>query len=171
MKSGAEFSQDRKYRYLLWREWDGRKPYAMFIGLNPSTADETKDDATIRRLIRFAYDWKFGGMFMLNIFAYRATDPKEMKSAENPIGEIYNSNNQRNDDFIFEYADRLSVIKVVACWGNHGRYLDRGNQVRELLKESQGLANIGGLQAFKMTKQGQPSHPLYLPQTATTKAI
>ena len=74
---GADISPCGKYRYSLWRDWDwqGFANRVMFVGLNPSTADATNDDPTIRRCVRFATDWGFGGLVMVNLFAYRATDP------------------------------------------------------------------------------------------------
>ncbi|MCU7816788.1 MAG: DUF1643 domain-containing protein [Candidatus Thiodiazotropha sp. (ex Rostrolucina anterorostrata)] len=83
---GAVLSPDRDYRYSLWRIWQPDDPYALFIGLNPSTADEYENDPTIRRCIRFAKDWGFGGLYMANLFAIRATKPKIMKAHHAPIG-------------------------------------------------------------------------------------
>ena len=82
----AVFSPCRTYRYALSRVWAADKPYALFIGLNPSTADETLDDPTIRRCIDFAKRWGYGGLVMANLFAYRATNPSEMKAATDPVG-------------------------------------------------------------------------------------
>ena len=72
------FSQDREFRYTLWRQWGRVVKTVAFIGLNPSTADEQVDDPTVRRCIRFAKDWGYDAMWMMNIFAFRATDPKVM---------------------------------------------------------------------------------------------
>lgn len=148
-QSGALFSICRRYRYRLWRSWDTEKPLVAFIGLNPSTADETLDDPTIRRCIGFARDWGFGGMAMLNIFAFRATDPKVMKAAADPIGPA-------NDVWLAKTAGEVSL--TVACWGSHGSHLDRGAQVlRSVL--------TGPLKCFGLTAGGQPKHPLYLART------
>ena len=87
----ATFSPDRNYRYTLWRRWLDRRPSLMVIGLNPSTADETKDDPTVRRCICFARDWGFGALCMTNLFAFRATDPNLMKAAPEPIGDANNA--------------------------------------------------------------------------------
>lgn len=76
MNTNAILSEDRKYRYVLSRIWDESKPMVMIIGLNPSTADETKNDPTIIRCIDFAKSWGYGGVYMLNLFAFRATLPK-----------------------------------------------------------------------------------------------
>lgn len=87
--SGAEFSPCRVWRYALWRRWDfgSRCNMVAFVGLNPSTADESLDDATIRRCINFAKSWGYDGMYMLNAYAFRATDPRDMKAFHEPIGK------------------------------------------------------------------------------------
>ena len=146
MIKGAQFSDCRNYRYALWRTWGPGDGHVMFIGLNPSTADETRDDPTIRRCIGFAKKWGFGGINMLNLFAYRATDPKDLKKAADPIGP-------KNNDYLTMYLDAGGMS--IACWGVHGGYLDRGRQVIDLLV-------IDNLQCFGLTKNGQPKHPLYL---------
>jgi hypothetical protein len=144
MIKGAHFSFDNKHRYALWRTWDESKGHVMFIGLNPSTADEKKDDPTVRRCICFAQDWGYGGIYMMNIFAYRTTYPVVLMAAYSPIG-VY------NDRFLVKYAKMSSM--VIACWGGHGHINNRGNQVKEILPK---LYHLG------LTKYGQPKHPLYL---------
>ena len=144
---GAELSKDRVYRYTLWRVWDMEKLVLAFIGLNPSTANETEDDPTITRCVNYAKAWGYGGLFMLNIFAFRATDPQAMKAASDPVG-------QDNDRWIIRVADKVKI--VVAAWGNHGEFMDRGKAVIELLHEFD-LYYLG-----KLTKGGHPGHPLYL---------
>lgn len=145
--SGAEFSPCRKYRYALYRFWGGKwSEYAMFVGLNPSTADETLDDPTIRRCISFAKDWGYGGLYMTNLFAYRATQPEDMKRADDPVGPD-------NDYWLRKIAGQASV--VVAAWGTHGTYGGRHSAVRAMLPN---------LHCLRLTKDGHPSHPLYLPK-------
>jgi hypothetical protein len=146
MKSGAELSACKKYRYSLWRIWGNtaNPKCVMFIGLNPSTADEYEDDPTIRRCIAFAKAWGYDGLYMVNLFAYRATNPNDMKLAENPVGSD-------NDLSILKIASKVEL--AVACWGNLGKYKQRDEAVREL---------VNNLQALKITKLNQPSHPLYL---------
>ena len=100
LKTGAIFSGCRTYRYTLWRSWDRDKGDVMFIGLNPSTADETLNDPTVRRCINYAKSWGYGGIYMANMFAFRATDPKEMKQAKDPIG-------YRNDFWLMDMAQRV----------------------------------------------------------------
>lgn len=146
MDKGAQFSPDRIYRYALWRTWEQCNGHILFIGLNPSTADETEDDPTIRRCIGFAKDLGYGGIYMLNIFAYRATSPKVLMKAENPVGE-------KNNHFLQMYFDPIGFN--IACWGMWGKYLNRGREVIEMLGEE-------GLHCFGLTRYGQPRHPLYL---------
>jgi hypothetical protein len=147
MKTNAELSTCRKYRYALWRTWDESKPFAMFVGLNPSTADEIEDDPTIRRCINFASSWGFGGLCMTNLFAYRATDPNAMFAEKDPVGP-------ENDKWIISLAKEAGIL--VAAWGNDGVYLGRSKQVQKILPP---------LHCLKLNKSGEPSHPLYLPGT------
>lgn len=154
MKRATIFSPDRKYRYTLWREWNiYNSTYAMFIGLNPSTADEIEDDPTIRRCIGFAKAWGYGALCMTNAFAFRATDPAVMKSDPLPIGPDNN-----------KWLRRLSKDAgiIIAAWGVHGSFLDRDKAILKLLPE---------LDCLGVTKDGHPKHPLYLPKTAKPQAF
>lgn len=148
MKNDAEFSECRKYRYALWRTWDDAKPYAMFIGLNPSTADEVNDDPTITRCINYAKEWGYGGLCMTNLFAYRATEPNEMMLVAEPIG-------LENDDWLKKLAKDAGVI--VAAWGNNGAYLGRSSEI---------LAVLPNLKCLKKNQTGEPAHPLYQSKSA-----
>ena len=144
----AEFSVDGKYRYRLSRYWEESTPNTvLFICLNPSTADAEQDDPTVRRLIGFAKDWGFDGMELVNLFAFRATSPDDMKSAEEPVGPV-------NDNVI---RDECKLANQVVCaWGNHGQHLKRGNEVLDL------VCSITKPYCFGATGLGQPKHPLYL---------
>ena len=143
MKS-AKFSPCRKYRYELWRWWDKSKGFVLFIGLNPSTADETSDDPTIRRCINFVKDWGFGGLCMANLFAYRATEPKQMMISDEPIGPD-------NDITLKNLA--LKADMIVAAWGGNGVFNDRDKEVLSMIKRMLCLGK---------TKNGHPRHPLYV---------
>jgi hypothetical protein len=144
----ATFSACRTWRYRLSREW-GDGPRLNIIGLNPSTADETQDDPTIRRCIRFARDWGYSGLVMTNIFAFRSTDPKGLTTARDPIGP---------DNDVALVAEALAAGEVVAAWGVWGRWFRRGERVEQLLAS----ADVT-LKVFGLTKGGYPKHPLYLP--------
>jgi hypothetical protein len=147
----AVFSPDRKHRYTLKRRWWSDPPgqTVAFIGLNPSTADETQDDPTVRRCINFAKTWGYNAMFMLNIFALRSTDPLALYRAKDPVGPW-------NDDYILKAVEDSSL--VIACWGNHGALLNRGWTVIRLLED----AGVKLMRLGAMTQVGQPRHPLYL---------
>lgn len=128
----------------------------MVIGLNPSTADENKLDPTLRRCARFAYDWGLGGLVMTNLFAFRATDPKDMKLAVDPVGSL-------NDERLARLALGSPELTfghrpfVLAAWGTHGDYLGRNDQVVKLLT-TRGV----DLHCLVKTKGGHPKHPLYV---------
>ena len=143
-KSGAFFSDCRKYRYALWRMWNEHMPIAMIIGLNPSTADQTRNDPTITRCINFSRSWGYGGVCVTNLFGFRATAPTELKAHHEPIGK-------ENDAWIHEMAKRAEI--TVAAWGNHGKFLNRSLEI---------LPSLDQLHCIKMNKSGEPGHPLYL---------
>jgi hypothetical protein len=140
----------RTYRYVLWREVDaGRPGYALFVGLNPSTADEVADDPTVRRCRDFARRWGYGALCLANLFAYRATAPAVLRAARAPVG-------RGNDRWLARLAVGADVI--VAAWGVHGTFAGRDRAVTALLGDR--LACLG------VTKDGHPRHPLYLRRTA-----
>ncbi len=143
VNKNATFSDCRKYRYGLSRTWNGKKKTILFIGLNPSTANEKIDDPTIRRCINYAQNWGYGSLLMVNLFAYRATMPSELKNVKNPIGND-------NDLQIIELSKKADI--AVAAWGNEGTLLNRDKEVKKILPN---------LMCLKINKSGQPSHPLY----------
>jgi hypothetical protein len=147
MTRGARFSRDRRYRYRLWRRWDASRPVVAFCMLNPSTADESSDDPTIRRCIGFARTWGYGGLDVVNLFALRATDPRELRLSRDPIGGL-------NDAYLIDAAARSAAM--VIAWGAHGVFRSRGAAALELLSPR------GRLLALGWTDSGEPRHPLYL---------
>ncbi len=172
MNRNTEFSDCRRYRYTLWREWDcdlltgcaddlaHAGEYLMVIGLNPSTADETNDDPTIRRCIGFAKSWGYGALCMTNLFAFRATDPEVMKRTLAPEGETIDSNTSRNCQWLLETAKGAGMI--LAAWGKHGRHRDRAAAVVRML-------DLYPIHALTLNADGSPKHPLYV--AANTKPI
>ena len=123
----------------------------MFIGLNPSTADETFDDPTIRKCVGFAKRWGYRALCMTNLFAFRATDPHEIKGQAKPIGDD-------NDRWLIECAREAGTI--IAAWGVNGEHMARNEQVLKLL---------GRVECLRTTKYGHPEHPLYVPYEVTPK--
>ncbi len=146
--SWAEFSDCECYRYSLTRVWQGKGRKVMFVMLNPSTADEMRNDPTVERCERRARVLGYGGFRVTNIFAYRATDPKDMRRADDPNGP-------ENDATLLTGAEWSDDI--IAAWGVHGEHRDRGPQVARLLERTKvPLFHLG------LTKAGHPRHPLYV---------
>ena len=153
VETSADFSPCRTYRYALWRTWDKTEPCVLFLGLNPSTADETENDPTITRCIDFAKQWGFGGLCMANLFAFRATQPKDLKQAKAPVGDA-------NDKWLSKLHRDAGL--VVAAWGNHGKHMARSEKIRQ---------EFSNLYYLKLNASGEPSHPLYLKSTLKPKLL
>lgn len=145
--AGATISSCGRYRYSLFRRWNDDAPTSVWIMLNPSTADGTLDDPTIRRVVGYAKAWGDGGIIVVNLFGLRATSPKKIREPGDPIGAGNDGHLQK----LFAYDRR-----IIAAWGRDGCYLDRDLEVMRLL---------GGrtVECLGITKDGHPWHPLYLP--------
>ncbi|WP_294203060.1 DUF1643 domain-containing protein [uncultured Chryseobacterium sp.] len=153
MIKNAIISTCKKYRYSLTRIWDDTKPTVMFIMLNPSTADATDDDPTIRRCIGFAKSWDYGGIVVCNLFAYRSTNPLELLTASDPAGD-------KNLYYLDYYAVRAD--KIICAWGNEAILNRIKNQVKIVEFIFRRKAKIHYLE---LSKNGFPKHPLYLKKT------
>ncbi len=145
---GAVLSPCGAYRYRLWRRW-GSGPRCTFVCLNPSTADAEKSDPTLRRMLAFTRDWGFEQLDVVNLFAFRATRPRDCFRAADPVGP-------ENDQHITE-ATRDAALVVVA-WGAQGCIQGRDRQVLELLRQAGVTPH-----ALRLLRGGAPEHPLYLP--------
>lgn len=150
-ESWAVFSPCRTWRYALLRKLEIKNGIdngtIAFVGLNPSTADEKTNDPTVRRCITYATDWGFGAFIMLNLFAFRATDPKDMKAAADPVGP----DNNGALSMITSKADM-----VIVAWGNDGAYRDRSAEVMQHVISRRPVYHLG------LNSSGEPKHPLYL---------
>jgi hypothetical protein len=148
--AGATFSACGVYRYRLWRRWRGDgAPALCFLMLNPSTADEVTNDATVSRCGERATRLGFGALEVVNLFALRSTDPAALYRHHDPVG-------RENDDAILAAA---RACKLVICgWGNHGALHHRGRSVLAML-----TANRITPHALRLNADGSPAHPLYLP--------
>lgn len=144
MQRSAILSPCRDYRYSLARIWSPTQPTVLFVGLNPSTADDLVDDPTVRRCVGFARRWGFGGMTLVNLFAYRSKDPAELLRATDPIGP-------GNDDHILEGV--RAAERVLLVWGTKGGHLNRDQDILSVLPK---------VHCLGITKAGHPKHPLYL---------
>ena len=148
MEKGAEFSEDRKYRYALWRIWDKTKPLVMFIGLNPSTANEDDNDPTIRSVERISKHNRFGGFYMMNCFPLVSTNPGVLHAFyDTPFHDIEDSENMR---WLLDIKTKCST--VVFAWGNFDVAKERAKSISSYFKDAK---------ALHINKNGSPKHPLY----------
>ena len=141
--NGVTFKNDGQYRLALWRIWDDKLPKVMFIGLNPSTANESTDDPTIRRVKTFAKNWGFGGVYMLNLFTYVTAYPEELKTCRYPVLFA--------DPFLLRYSKLAS--KIIFAWGSFKEAKNRGKEVIQMFPDGEVLG---------INKDGSPKHPLYI---------
>lgn len=155
-RSGAIFSDCGRYRYRLWRMWNPNLPRMCCVMLNPSTADEIDNDATIERRVRHVRKlmdrerMHFGAVEVVNLFALRSTDPAMLRKVDDPVGP-------ENDRSILAaaYAAADSLGRVLCGWGGDGLIGGRHAAVLKLLADR-------SLCALKINKDGTPQHPLYL---------
>lgn len=154
----AIFSPDRKYRYLLTREWSTGNKLINFLMCNPSIADEKILDPTVAKCLWYAIYWGYDKLAVTNIFAYKSTDIKQLDTVIDPIGP-------ENDFYIqsvFEQCKSSSNRIMIAC-GNKGLFLDRYKTILDLAKGTK-----VDLDCLSMTKLKMPSHPLYLSKEILT---
>lgn len=157
-ESSAVISPCGTYRYELNRvwDWDSNLPVVGWVMLNPSTADGTHDDPTIRRCIGLTKRWGHGGIVVRNLYALRATDPQELRRHIDPVGP--------------ENAAYLALAThdafTVCAWGSHPLAIEPGKKlITELTAAGVDIRCLG------LTKTGQPRHPLYIPNSATPQAV
>lgn len=157
MNAGAMFDDTGKYRYLLWRTWDeGKRNPAVFIMLNPSTANAEDDDPTIRRCIGFAKDWGYTGLKVVNLFGLVSSDPKKLATETDPIGP-------ENDYVILSRVPHAGII--IAAWGAFKEAKTRSIQVLNAVQS----VSRSPIYCLGMSKDGSPKHPLYI--RADTKPV
>jgi hypothetical protein len=145
--NGAAFSPDRQYRYALWRIWDKSKPLVMFIGLNPSTANESGNDPTINTVRALSMYWGYGGFYMMNLFAIVSSDPSVLKTHPDPLGE--------NDGWIEKISQQCKT--VVFAWGAFKEAKERCQKIMDQFPDAL---------CIKILKDGSPKHPLFTPYNA-----
>lgn len=145
--TGAALDEKRIFRYALWRRFLEKGPTLMFCMLNPSSADELKNDPTITRCEGFARDLGFARLVVGNLFAFRSTDQRNLKWVEDPVGPD-------NDAWLIKLR-KMSQMCICA-WGVNGGLLGQDHHVMVMLRE------LGPLHCLKKTKAGKPGHPLYL---------
>jgi hypothetical protein len=145
--NGATFSPCRQYRYALWRIWDESKPLIMFIGLNPSNANEDEPDPTINTVRALAMNWGYGGFYMMNLFAIVSSKPEVLKTHPDPLGD--------NDGWIENISAKCK--DVVFAWGAFKEAKERCQKIIDQFPDAL---------CIKILKDGSPKHPLYTPYNA-----
>ncbi len=161
--NGATLSPDRNYRYHLWRSWGNRFQWGIpvpinrrcvFVGLNPSTADECKDDPTIRKCVGFAKLWGFDALDMVNLFAWRSTNPRGLLTVKDPVG-------QENEATLQQVC--TGAGRIVLAWGSHSAKI----QAMVRLRLPMLTFMCGKVGTLGRTANGSPLHPLRLAYTRT----
>jgi hypothetical protein len=150
VRSWAFMDPEQKYRYRLWRVWDPERPRIVFVMLNPSTADALQDDATIRTCRRLAERWEYGALDVVNLFAWRCTDPADLVAAARRGVHVVGPDNDQHLDRALGTAGG-----VVAAWGAHRAAGSRAVDVLRRLHEH------GPVHCLGLTRGGAPRHPLY----------
>lgn len=147
-EAGAIYNATETHRYVLWRRWDERSTMVAFIGLNPSTATELVLDPTVTRCRNYAERWGYGGMYMLNAYALRSTDPRGLKKVDDPVGAL-------NNEYIRIHTLASSgTALVVACWGSNCPTKRQEEVLQQIVAPE--------IYALAMAQSGKPKHPLYL---------
>ena len=155
----AVISNDHTYRYKLTRQW-GRQAGSRvcWIMLNPSTADGLKDDKTISKIMRYSKRWGYHALDVVNLFAFRATDPKRLNNPQYPLQIV----GIENDPWIADTVKQADC--VIAAWGKHGRLYGREHSVLKLIRDL-GQKYAPPVCYLKLNNDGTPAHPLYLKDT------
>lgn len=147
MQKASQLSPCRTYRYALDRIWDPHLPALLWVLYNPSTADETEDDPTLRRCIHFSQAWGYGGLRIVNLYSFRSPNPAILKGQPAPKGP----------EHAIHFQQALKDFKDVVCaWGLHG-----GPISRHFSPGSHRIFHLG------LNQDGSPKHPLYLPSTTS----
>jgi hypothetical protein len=146
MNRQAQFSEDGKHRFWLLRSWEQNPKMLLIIGLNPSTADDEKDDPTIRSCIRLATNNGFGGFVMCNLYSFITSDPEILK--ENMQDAVRPETDETLKRMI------RNTQRTVCAWGKWSFIDERVKEVLQLIKEPH---------CFRQNNNGSPAHPLYLP--------
>lgn len=157
--SGATFSVCRRYRYRLWRSWGDRENRVVFVGINPSSANEVDNDHTITKCLGFGGLWGFGAIDMVNPFAFVSTDQRGLLDATDPIGP-------ENDRLLADVF--AGATRVVWAWGQ-GKTVAVRKLLKDRLDSASWRALVAGIRCetgtFGITDEGYPRHPLMLPYT------
>eukprot|EP00092_Neocalanus_flemingeri_P042537 GFUD01046536.1.p1 GENE.GFUD01046536.1~~GFUD01046536.1.p1 ORF type:complete len:199 (+),score=33.10 GFUD01046536.1:67-663(+) len=169
--TGAVFSKDRLFRYRLWRRWDSSLPWLLVIGCNPSKANADTNDPTIIKVLNFAQKNGYGGILMGNLYAFCETDPETMKQ-QGLVQYLVGEDNHSHLEAMAHEAETIvfafGTIAVRSWPASHGQSGPERLQFARVHAVNM-MANMRTtgkpVKAFKITQQGYPYHPLYLPVT------
>ncbi len=174
VEADAELSDDEVYRYRLWRVWDPTRPSVTWIMLNPSTADGRADDPTVVRCVEFARRWGYGRVYVLNLFAFRATEPRELRRHAREHGVSSAVGPQTDERILGHLAAHGPMVShphgdpprpngniLVCAWGANGAKTERARHVLQMMNEAGAIMHRVG----DWTREKQPRHPLFLRQT------
>lgn len=145
---GAIVSPDGRYRYRLWRTWEPKLPPVVWVMLNPSTADAARDDLTLAKCQGFARQWHYGGVLVVNLYAWRETDPATLAARAAEGVDVVGPDNDAHLREVLAGADL-----VVCAWGAHPIARARARAVLAMVPESASCACLG------RTAEGAPRHP------------
>lgn len=150
--STALISPDGVYRYRLRRQWDYSGTLCCWVMLNPSTADASTDDPTIRRCIAFSRGWGYGGIVVVNLYGLRSMNPRQLRVHHDPVGPD-------NDAHIAELVRESEM--VMCAWGAHpvAQRRDRTGKVIKLIRRCKACPEV---RCLGLTQDGAPRHPLYV---------
>ena len=156
----AAVSECGRYRYDLGRVLEGGEGTVAFVLLNPSIADDQKDDPTVRRCIGYAHRWGYRNLSVVNLFGLRSTDPAALRDATDPVGPL-------NDQYLDALTAPAAACRVVLGWGVHGAFRGRGVDVESRIRQRRQALHPRGefvtnTHVFGRTASGEPRHPLYL---------
>lgn len=147
---GAIISPCGMFRYRLWRIWQPEAPRVLWVMLNPSTADADTDDATIRKCVAFAKRWGCGGIEVVNLYAFRATDPVDLKACGYRLGP---NNMATIHAMLCSHGG-----PIVAAWGAHAQ-----RSIGEWFRSESAMHAGPPVSYLRRNKDGSPGHPLYIP--------
>ncbi len=157
VSGSAALSACGRYRWWLERVWQREAPRLLFIGLNPSRADGRRQDPTLRRLVRFAGGWGFGGLEVVNLFSRISASPTQLRRSRNPVGDATDGWILARLQALGEAAAAAQLEPVVWLgWGHRGGWRQRDREVLELIAPVRPR-----LLCLGHTRSGQPRHPLY----------
>lgn len=156
MEKGALISECGTFRYRLWRRWDSKLAPLGFVMLNPSTADASEDDHTIRKCIGFAKRLGYGAIEVVNLYAFRATDPENLRVAGYPVGP--------DNDAHIEWVAAHTEGQLICAWGSNAKGHARAEEVLGCIRQW-GVKPL----ALRLNARDVPAHPLMLPYSCVPR--